>query len=97
MFNKCSRMTCKHELENDHADLVPIFDLLYFNDNVIYYQQPDGKWDSFLQQEGYAQGCPLSGLFACKVLHQTLKELHQPLDLHASARLLSGDLGDDGL
>jgi hypothetical protein len=90
-------MTCKHELEHDHADLVPIFDLLYFNDNVIYYQQPDGTWDSFLQQEGYAQGCPLNGLFACKVLHQTLKELHQALDLHASACLLTSDLGDNGL
>jgi hypothetical protein len=32
-----------------------------------------------------------------KVLHQTLKELHQALDLRASTRLLSGDLGDDGL
>jgi hypothetical protein len=38
MFNECSRMTCKHELEHNHAHLVPIFDLLYFNDNVIYYQ-----------------------------------------------------------
>jgi hypothetical protein len=38
MFNECSRMTYKHEPEHNHADLVPIFDLLYFNDNDIYYQ-----------------------------------------------------------
>jgi hypothetical protein len=80
MFNECSQLTCKNELECDHPDMVATFDLLYFDDNVIWYQQPDGTWGSFLQQEGYAQGCPLSGTFALKVLHVVLKDLKAQLN-----------------
>jgi hypothetical protein len=96
MFNKCSRLNCKHQLDQALPDMVPIFDLLYFNDNVVWYQTPDGTWNSFLQREGYAQGCPLSGIFASTVLHKVLSTLKLQLDARAHAHLLAGSPGDDG-
>ncbi len=96
MFNECSRLTCKHKLSLHHPDLVPIFDLLYYNDNVVWYQCPNGEWDSFCQQEGYTQGCPLSGMFASTVLHLALTDLCSSLDAHAMAWLALGNTGDDG-
>lgn len=80
LMNVLNSLASKNELECDHPDMVAIFDLLYFDDNVIWYQQPDGIWGSFLQQEGYAQGCPLSGIFASKVLHVVLKDLKAQLN-----------------
>jgi len=52
MFNAASRLACKDRLDKDMPDLVCVFDLLYHQSNVIWYQQPDGTWDKFLQDEG---------------------------------------------
>jgi len=95
MFNATSRLDCKAELDKDMPELVPIFDLLYHKPNVVWYQCPDGSWDSFLHREGFTQGCPLSVLFACKVLHPVLVALKAELDQRAQERLSHGDAGDN--
>jgi hypothetical protein len=102
MFNAASRLQCRRVLDDDaaqgrsEADLVPIFDMLYFHDNIVWYQSPDGEWNSFAHKEGFTQGCPLSVIFACKVLHPVLKQLKEALDARAQSRLLAGNSGDDG-
>jgi len=96
MFNAASRLACKDHLDKDMPDLVCVFDLLYHQSNVIWYQWPDGTWDKFLQDEGFTQGCPLSVLFACIVLHPILVALKEGLDKWADERLASGDRCDDG-
>jgi len=96
MFNAASRLSCKHELNNDLPDLVPVFDLLYYHSNICWYQKLDGLWDFFVQNEGFTQGCPLSPFLACKVLHPILHALYTKLMHGAAALLASGDLGDDG-
>ena len=103
MFNAASHLQCKHILDNDdllgnsEADLVPIFNLLYFHDNIVWYQHPDGLWDFFHHKEGFTQGCPLSIVFACKVLHPVLQKLKTALDSCAQSCVTLGDLGDDGI
>ena len=98
MFNAVSRDSCRHALLNDPTfqDLIPTFDLLYFRSNTCWYQRPDGSWDSFNQNEGFTQGCPLSPFFACRVLHILLKDLHSRLTQRAANRLCQDDPGDDG-
>lgn len=89
MFNAASCLQCKHVPDEDNClgksevDLVPIFDLLYFHDNIVWYQRyqhPDGSWDFFCHREGFTQGCLLSVIFACKVLHPVLQQLKSALD-----------------
>ena len=50
----------------------------------------------FLQQEGFAQGCPLGRIFAIFCLSFLLSQLFPKLNARAATRLHSGFLGDDG-
>ena len=61
MFNAISRDACRSVLQSHPVfkTLLPLFDLLYKDPNVCWYQQPDGTFASFLQHEGFAQGCPI--------------------------------------
>ena len=49
----------------------------------------------FLQKEGFAQGCPLSPVFACLVLSLLLKPLNAELRKRANSRPSSGCPSDD--
>ena len=51
----------------------------------------------YRHKEGFTQGCLLSIVFACKVLHPVLQKLKTALDSRAQSRVTSGDLGDDGI
>jgi hypothetical protein len=81
MFNAISRQACRQQLSlNPHLQpLLPFFDLLYSNPNTCWHKSPLTHFDNFLQWEGFAQGCPLSGAFADIVLATILQPLNQQL------------------
>jgi hypothetical protein len=81
MFNAISRQACRHALLQDNTlqPLLPFFDLLYHQHNRCWYQTPQGTYQQFPQEEGFTQGCPLSGAFADIVLTQVLQPLNQQL------------------
>ena len=84
MFNEISRVKTREELATHFPQLLYLFDRLYpLTGNVNYYQKPDGSWGSFIQKEGYAQGCPLAPLLACLVLLRLLTDLQTELDQRA--------------
>eukprot|EP00957_Ditylum_brightwellii_P156107 11882507-Ditylum_brightwellii.AAC.1 len=60
----------KRKVQN-HADkfshLVCLFDALYKKANRVIVRKADGTLKTFLQYEGFVQGCPLSGIFAAAV------------------------------
>jgi hypothetical protein len=81
MFNAISRQACKHTLQNEPllTPLIPYFELLYSNSNICWYQTPERQYQHFPQQEGFTQGCPLSGAFADIVLTLVLKPINEQL------------------
>jgi Reverse transcriptase (RNA-dependent DNA polymerase) len=80
MFNQVSRSVVREELALSFPHLLWIFEHLYPSEgNQVWFQHPDGSWDSFFQQEGLAQGCPLSSFFACLVLRRLLRNLSSAL------------------
>jgi hypothetical protein len=81
MFNAISRLACRQALLHDNTlqQLLPFFDLLYHQHNRCWYQTPQGAYQQFPQEEGFTQGCPLSGAFADIVLTQVLQPLNQQL------------------
>ncbi len=55
-----------------------------------------GSWRTLLMKEASSQGCPLSPLFASFVVARLLQPIDTLLRDRATARLTSGDPGDDG-
>jgi hypothetical protein len=95
MFNSCSRETCQSAISQHFPSLLPFFDAICNSDNKCWYINHLSKWDCFLQTEGFAQGCPLSPLFASLVLTEVLRPLQQELALRATTRFRQGFQGDD--
>ena len=95
MFNSISRDCSRSVLAEHFPSLIPFFDTLYSTSNTCWYLSPSGSWSSFLQHEGFAQGCPLSPAFACLALHTILVALDRSLRRRAHARKSSAP-GDDG-
>lgn len=97
IFNSISRKRCREILVARFPGLVPFFDLLYSAKNKCHYRQADGKAKAREQEEGFAQGCPLSGAFAALVLHNILCELNQKLRARAAGCRQQGHSeNDDG-
>ena len=85
MFNEISRVKAREELEIHFPHLLYLFDRLYpLSGNLNYYLKPDGTWGSFLQKEGFAQGCPLGPFLSALVLLRLLTDLQAELDARAS-------------
>ncbi|MGH7974035.1 MAG: hypothetical protein ACREBR_00815 [bacterium] len=97
MFNSVSRKCSRDELLETLPHLVRYFDLLHEQATKCWYLKPDGTWGWLLQVEGFPQGCPLSVIFSCLVLHHILVKLDSELRQSAASRLEAGDTGDDGM
>ncbi|MGH7955294.1 MAG: hypothetical protein ACREOZ_04970 [Gloeomargaritales cyanobacterium] len=97
MFNSVSRKCSRDQLLEKLPHLVRYFDLLHEQAQKCWYLKPDGDWGWLRQVEGFPQGCPLSVIFSCLVLHQILIILDSELRLRAASRLDEGDVGDDGM
>lgn len=96
MFNSILREHCCAILVNHFSRLVPFFNLLYKKDNLCHYIADNGKWGSFSQEEGFAQGCPFSPAFSALVLQKILSQLDMKLRAEAKKRLRKSDKGNDG-
>jgi hypothetical protein len=88
MFNAISRQACLSTLNQETTlqPLIPYFNLLYSNFNVCWYQTPDKVYKTFQQQEGFTQGCPLSGAFADIVLTMVLTPINEQLAQRIATR-----------
>lgn len=98
MYQNSPRDGIRHTLDSVPAlkPLVPIYDTYYSTDNLCFYTQSDGTWNSFQQFEGHAQGCGLSGGFSAIGLHHILKQLDSILQARARSRSESNLPSDDG-
>ena len=100
MFNAVSREACRSVLERNakFRPSLPLFDTLCSKNNPCWHRKPDGTFATFDQEEGFAQGCPLSPLFAALVLAILLTDINSDLRSRAAGRRADGTYpGDDNL
>ena len=96
MFNSVSREALFDIIGTTFPELLPLAHLLYGNDGTVHHRWEDGGWRTISMIEGLNQGCPLSSIFAALVLDRILRPLDNSLKIRSTARLASGDTGDDG-
>ena len=84
MLNKMSREKCRQILLGKFPHLVALFDALYKWANKVFVCKADGTLKVFLQFEGFAQGCPLSGMLAALVLGDLFKYINKEQSKHAT-------------
>jgi hypothetical protein len=97
MFNEVSRKAVLDLLysEPQFNCLIPPFLAFYGQPNKCHFINSDGQFDAFSQVEGFAQGCPLAGMFASLGLHVLLKQINGELAVRAAERKAQHP-GDDG-
>jgi hypothetical protein len=96
MFNCVSRQALRDILQDNpqFEALLPFFDLLYADPNKCYYRDPAGDLQFFLQQEGFAQGCPLAPAMASLVLAKGIQQIAPHMTALAAAHLANHDHGN---
>ena len=95
MFTRVSRRRVHDILAEKLPHLLPLYRLNSGQATRAYIRQLDGSWTFVEQDEGLAQGCPLSPPFSCLVLAEVLAEIYDGVTLRAQTRLAAGDPGDD--
>lgn len=96
MFNAISRQKLREIMHKRFPELENFADMLYENDGRTAVKLVDGSWRYIAVCEGFAQGCPMSPVFAAIVLNEILSKVDADLRDRAKARKAAGVWGDDG-
>jgi len=95
MFNSVSMVRARELIYKEFPHLLPLFDMLYFNETRCYYRDTAGDRHFFLRHEGSSQGCPFAALLACLILHDVLTPIDKQLQRRAQARKIAHQTSDD--
>jgi len=76
--------------------LLPLFDILYFNNTKCWYRKSDGSRNFIWRQEGSSQGCPFAAFLAGLVLHDVIDTINSELAQRATDRKSQNKDSDDG-
>jgi len=97
MFNSVSMVKSREIIHSQFPHLLPLFDILYYEDTKCWYRQPDGRRNFILRKEGSSQGCPFAAFLACLVLDDIIKKIDSELHVRATSRKNNNCISDDGL
>jgi len=97
MFNSVSMVKSREIIHDQFPHLLPLFDILYFEDTKCWYRKPDGTRDYILRREGSSQGCPFAAFLACLVLDSIIKTIESELEDRAKTRKQNNSISDDGI
>jgi len=86
MFNSISMTKAREIVYTKFPHLLPLFDILYFDNTRCWYRRPDGSRHYITRREGSSQGCPFAAFLACLVLDSIVKKINQELVTRANAR-----------
>ena len=86
MFNSVSRTEVREQTDKHFPHFTFLFDKLYPAGGNEVWARRGLVWDFFIQNEGFAQGCPLSPFFACLVLQELMVKLSSNLEQRAQIR-----------
>ena len=79
MCNAISREQLREIVSQEFRQLEDYTDLVYKLPGKTVVRKGDGTWESILVEESFAQGCPLSSVFAGMVLHHITRKIHAHL------------------
>jgi len=97
MFNSVSMVKSREIIHSQFPHLLPLFDVLYYEDTKCWYRQPDGRRNFILRKESSSQGCPFAAFLACLVLDDIIKKIDNELHVRATSRKNTNCISDDGL
>ena len=100
MFNAVSREKLRHIIAESYPELESFADLLYADFGTTCVKRDDGSWFRISVEEGFAQGCPASPVFAAIVLRHILKKVERDMLEHIDLRNSFGESArdhDDGM
>ena len=86
MFNSISMVKAREIIYTQFPHLLPLFDILYFDNTKCWYRRPDGSRHYILRREGSSQGCPFAAFLACLVLDSVIKTINLEMEERARAR-----------
>jgi len=95
MFNQVSMKKAREIIYNDFPHLLPLFDILYYEDTKCWYRKSDGRRDFIWRREGSSQGCPFAAFLASLVLSDIINTINQELEQRAHLRKAQGIISDD--
>jgi len=97
MFNNVSMTRAREIIHAQFPHLLPLFDILYYDDSRCYYRDELGNRHFFLRREGASQGCPFAALLACLILHDVITPINLELQQRAKIRKDTRMPSDDSL
>jgi len=97
MFNSVSMAKSCEVVYHKFPHLLPLFDVLYYEDTRCWYRRPDRHRDYLLRKEESSQGCPFAAFLACLVLDDVIKQIDMELHERARTRKNNNCISDDGL
>ena len=80
MFNAVSRERLREIISTKFPTLEHFADLIYDGAGETWVKMENGTWKVIPVQEGFAQGCPASPVFAALVLNDILSKIQSELD-----------------
>ena len=95
MFNAVSRQKLREIMRKRFPELENFADMLYEKDGRTAVKLHDGRWTYLSVCEGFAQGCPMSPVFAAIVLNEILTAINRDLEQRSAERKRAGIWGDD--
>ena len=95
MFNAVSREQLRRIIAEEFPELESFADLLYGDFGATSVKSDDGTWFQIPVEEGFAQGCPMSPVFAALVLRHILKKVERDILPRVDERVTFGDTYDD--
>ena len=96
MFNAISRQKLREIMHRRFPELEAFADMIYETTGYTSVKLSDGRWREIPVLEGFAQGCPMSPVFAAIVLNEILSCVSDDLQARAGERATSSLCGDDG-
>jgi len=96
MFNQVSMKKAREIIYTNFPHLLPLFDILYYDNTKCWYRKPDGRRDFLWRREGSSQGCPFAAFLASLVLSDIINTINLELSQRASLRKTQSQTSDDG-
>ena len=90
MFNTISQQKLCQIIATEFPEWSPFADILYEKKSWTQVCKEDGLWEVIEVQEGSAQGCPVSPVFAALVLNSILQQINTDLTVQANERKSPG-------
>jgi len=96
MFNQVSMRKAREIIYNNFPHLLPLFDILYFDDTKCWYRNADSNKSFIWRREGSSQGYAFAAFLATLVLDHVITSINTELAQRTASRKTRNMESDDG-